>query len=187
MRAQTQQICTDGAFVATAAPQGTDLADRDLQIGPVRLPLSGLQMTGITFGLGAASVLIGLWVSAKMRRKKLQLVRHDCDIGIRLTSGKWGMDTRALDISAVGLKVQVQPGQNLPASVKVEIGGKRVSGRTTWQNAYFAGLQLSSALPLDFVAKVSAGKINRQRRTRREGRSKTDTGVPPPLRSATDR
>ncbi len=171
MRAHAQLICIDGTFVATPAPRGPDVADRDLQIGPVRLPIGGVKVTAVTFGLGVLSTLVGLWTSARMRRKKLQLARHDCDIGIRVTSGQWGLDTRALDISAVGLKVKVPPDESLPPSVEVEIGGKHVAGRTTWQNAHFAGLQLSPALPLDFVAKVSAGKIRRQRRTRRNNRS----------------
>jgi len=117
----------------------------------------------------------GFWVAARMRRQKRLRARFSCNIDVQLSSGDRNVTTKALDISGVGLKVQIPDAPALPQKVQITIGETTVDGRFTWQNAHFAGLELSPPLSMKFVKSVSSGQIKRRRRQR----TKTPTGDTP--------
>ncbi len=160
LRAFTDLVCND-----TAEPQSrvrddgrSGTADPG-SITPVRngfyFAVNAVLLLGFLVVFGAA-----LFVALRIRKTRLaQLARHHCHVPATALFLGGSFDTNLVDISAVGLKIQLPEGQTLPPVVVVNFHGTKAQATVAWQNAFFAGLIVHPPLTLDLVASVSKGRI----------------------------
>ena len=168
LRLQTEALCdTASAAEASTAP-GAKPGDPGNGLGRLNISFGTVQSIAFAFAITAFSTVIGLWLSARMRLKKRRQKRFACNIEVELATTELTFRARALDISGLGLKIQLPQDVELPPNVKVTIAGRTVDGQVTWKNAHFAGLHLSPHLPRSFVKSVSSGKLARPASKRTE-------------------
>jgi len=166
MRAHTVSYCGDSQTLPSAAQRWHESADRVMHIGPFKITLGTIRLVEMLIVLGALFVFATLWLAERLRRQRSQKARYVCNAETQLHIGGDTITTRALDISGVGLKIQLLEDVEIPPRLKVQIGDITVDARLTWQNTHFAGLQLSPALPRKLVRSVSTNPVKRRRKKR---------------------
>lgn len=171
------QCAASGGEASNRAP-GTTANPNASAVQNAATPLSLTTSLSATIAFLLSMALITYAVIRYRRKRALLVARHNCDLSVELLFLGGAFKTKAVDISAVGLKIEVPQGQDLPGSCTLNFEGHSLLGKIVWKNAHFAGVKLNTPLSLAFVRDHAGSRLERRRRNRNTAKASATSDAP---------